>query len=509
MPTTRLSLGLIVVALGVASTSARAAPYTLVARYSDGAPDHWRRLTPTADQQIPDSGTGWALADFAVRFPSAPFGLLPAQAFGAFRVEVQHGDSDAEGIDVPLTGLGAGGEFRVDSWHDAALNDETSISVRVTVRATIGDAMMCALEAAYREREGKARGAAAARVAADTAAGAAFKDGKAPALALASNATAGELYASYCHATDWNAAAKLVGSTTAAELAAAQRVELYQRLRPGLADLFLPWAKLSSESPTVIETLRFSVFRTGGIFTAYEHTSDGVRELSTTVDLDSNISFFGPKDSGWCPLFEKAPFRYVLAIDGGAEPQVEVTPTRIERCELLLEVDLQKLKDKPTTVRAMYRLDGTDELVLYEKGFVPREVGLVWTAPVLSEVRALMNGWNRDQLRAQSSVPLSWAIGLDGAADGVAVTLPFTISYATRATPELPRIVAFYPHLSVLLTQEDDDATPVTYAAGFGLAFYKSLYFSYAFGFEGAQAGNHFLLFGLSIDGLTNLKPTP
>jgi hypothetical protein len=496
---------LTVVALAASPAAAR--PYSIVARYT--APDGEKPpiVTLTDRALIPADAIGNTLEDFAISLPDDPFGLFPARAFeevvvSVANVEDRGGDDAAASEPVPSAILEQGGAHRVAVWDPASLADATVVRLEVSVRATLSDEFLCAIESAVRERDGTARGA--------TSTAGFYGRSRAPSRSLELRDKKTEILATYCDTVDWSAVAADKGRSEKAtpdELEKRHRAALFARIKPDVETFFQPWAQLDADAPNVTEHVSFSVFRPGGMFEAYEYNPAGARELSTMVDVDSKIAFYGPKDSGWCPPFQRAPFRYALKIDGSTEAEIAITPQMRGTCELLLDVALDKLKEKTVVVTTTFDADDGKRLVLYRVAFVPRELGLVWTAPVVSEIRAITQGWNRDQLRAQSAVPLSWAVGLGKASDGVAVTLPFTISYASRSAPDLPRIVAFYPHLSALLTKSDGDSTPVTYAAGLGVAFFNSVYLSYAFGFEGTQSGKHFLLFGARIDGLTNFVP--
>jgi hypothetical protein len=65
-----------------------------------------------------------------------------------------------------------------------------------------------------------------------------------------------------------------------------------------------------------------------------------------------------------------------------------------------------------------------------------------------------------------------------------------------------------FPHISVLIMENDAGDDPVTYTAGVGVGLLNSFYFSWSAAFAGSHRGDHFLLIGLDIKDLAGVfKP--
>lgn len=490
--------------LGLA-TVAEARPYTVVAHYGPTANDAKTTLTLAPDIAIPESATDRELRELAIHFEKKPFGLLPVEAFASFAADVSvDGEPCSKPID--LAKIEAGGDFPICGWRPGRSVDSGVLHVVVTVKATLAKDMLCALEARKREKDGKPppAGVAGAKVV--------YADGG-PARILKHGDQL--LVASFCREVTWSnvdADADALAAwdvTSKAGLEEAQTKALFALLEPDIKGFFARWATFDPEEPgTVVETFSFDVFRTGEIFGAYESGPDGQVPLSNVVDVESDISFSSSYESGYCPDTQHLPFHYTVGVVGNDDAAVAITPKPMEHCEFVLPLDLTKLAGKRLRVRALYDVDGGQTMVLYEREFTAHTLGFSWSAPVVTEVRAVANGWSKDEFRAQSSLPLSWAIGLGNAGNGVALTIPAKITYATRKNPNLSEMFSFYPHLSVIVTESDEGKTPVTLAAGVGFSLVNSFFFSYGLGFSGTHDGDHFVLIGLDIKDLAGLKPS-
>ncbi len=489
----------------VLTAQAMARPYSMVARYGDGAAASTANLTVEQGGEVPDVAKGVVLRDFALKFDLKPFGLFPSRAFEFFKAKVAGDGMSCAEANVNLAALENGGEAPVCRWSNAQGAGRDPVRVIIEVRARLTSEMLCAIELQYRDKNGKAP-TAAQRPNRD----AAFRGGEAPqqVLLFAPNR---ELFASFCRTTDWGAVVQRSEySRHAADpngLERQQRKKLFELIRPAVAGFFASWAEFDPDDPaTIVEKFELEVFRSGNMFLAYEYGPNGTEELSTVVDAESVVSFTVKSDPGTCARAQQAPFRYTVGEVGLESSVVTVKPKFRVGCQFDLPLDLKKFIGKKMIVRALFDVDGEVELALYELEFTPHILGFEWTLPVLSELRAAGQGWSKDEFRAQSSLPLSWALSLESDPRfGVAITVPWKISYATRESPDLPKIFSVYPHLSVIVMESDSGATPVSFATGLGLSVVNSFHFSWGVSFSGPHRGDHFLLLGIDIKDLSDV----
>lgn len=489
----------------VPTAQAMARPYSIVARYGDGAAASTANLTVEQGGEVPDVAKGVVLRDFALKFDLKPFGLFPSRAFEFFKAKVAGEGMSCAEANVNLAALENGGEVPICRWSNAQGAGRDPVRVIIEVRARLTSEMLCAIELQHRDKNGKAP-TAAQRPNRD----AAFQGGEAPQQVLLFDTTR-ELFASFCRTTDWGAVVQrseyLRHAADPNGLERQQRKKLFELIRPAVAGFFASWAEFDPDDPaTIVEKFELEVFRSGNMFLAYEYGPNGTEELSTVVDAESVVSFTVKSDPGTCARAQQAPFRYTVGEVGLESSVVTVKPKFRVGCQFDLPLDLKKFIGKKMIVRALFDVDGEVELALYELEFTPHILGFEWTLPVLSELRAAGQGWSKDEFRAQSSLPLSWAISLESDPRfGVAITVPWKISYATRESPDLPKIFSVYPHLSVIVMESDSGATPVSFATGLGLSVVNSFHFSWGVSFSGPHRGDHFLLLGIDIKDLSDV----
>ena len=502
---------IISIAVAVDTYPAIAGPFAVVARYGATTKDIKYSVTMQPGAEIPEGGTDAALQQIVLRFDKQTFGLLPTAAFESLTASIDIGGKACRPPAEPIKQLEKAGEVVICQWDRSRAANHGVIHAHVRVQAKLSTSVLCALETRYRELHGVDNPTNPTLLAGLRAL---YLDDNAVLPARRIMRGADPVYATYCgHRLDQRAFddekdRKAWGAEDAEGVEAKQKEYLLERLTPSIKTLF-PLAQFRDTAPSApSEDFDFAVFRAGEIFGAYESSPDGQIALSSVVDVDSDLSFSASHDSGYCPEIRKPPFRYTVGIVGDDKTVAEITPKPMERCEIVLPIELTKLHDKRLRVRALYETDGGERMPLYERELTAHALGFSWSAPVVSEIRAAVNGWSKDEFRAQSSLPLSWAVGLGNDTDnGIALTIPAKITYATRKNPNLAEMFAFYPHISVLVTDEDDGKTPVTFAAGVGFALVNSFYFSYALGVHGPHDGDHFILIGLDIKDLAGLKP--
>ena len=83
-----------------------------------------------------------------------------------------------------------------------------------------------------------------------------------------------------------------------------------------------------------------------------------------------------------------------------------------------------------------------------------------------------VQGMSLDDVSATSSVPVAYAVKLNGDADRsrLAVMFPWKLGYNPRSAPNLARYLTVFPHLSVLVGSGDGADVEVAFGAGVALA---------------------------------------
>ena len=137
------------------------------------------------------------------------------------------------------------------------------------------------------------------------------------------------------------------------------------------------------------------------------------------------------------------------------------------------DTDLRKLLNKEVTFRIAYKI-GDQEFDLLSSGPVTvRNLGVVQSFPVVSEVAALImkSPKTLDDVEVQSSIPLSYAVNLQGGPSRAAITFPWMIGVNTRALPNLADYIRIFPHVSLVFPGTSAaDKTQVAFGGGVALA---------------------------------------
>ncbi len=172
--------------------------------------------------------------------------------------------------------------------------------------------------------------------------------------------------------------------------------------------------------------------------------------------------------------------------------------------DALIKVALKDFLDREITLKAFVHL-GTQRVELIHTGkHTIRNLGLITTFPLVSEIAGLVGRFNEKDQEASSTIPVSWAFNVSpGATATLAVTLPWIIGYNPRSAPQLASFIAGFAHLTLLMTE----AGPRP-AAGLGISVARFFQFSWAVGPDAAMSGqaSHYLLVGLSIPDIAKLN---
>ena len=259
----------------------------------------------------------------------------------------------------------------------------------------------------------------------------------------------------------------------------------------------------------VRDQISFSILDAGQLFeVTEENRTVGPGEV-TLMDSGSRVAIrVDPKAAVGCPSLKDVKLAFRLRKKDGAP--VGVGGNFREKCKVVLNAKLADYLDHEVTLTVAYALpeppSGTTgdklELIVWETSFEVRNLGWVWSAPVVSEIVTAAKKRSKDDLKALSSMPLSVAIG--GGKERAAITFPFKLGYNPASAPQLERVISGFAHLSVLFDPADDETLDNTvFAAGAGVDLFETFYFSW--GVELGSPHSHLFLVGVSIPDIADL----
>jgi hypothetical protein len=169
--------------------------------------------------------------------------------------------------------------------------------------------------------------------------------------------------------------------------------------------------------------------------------------------------------------------------------------------------DLTKYLGQKLSFTVYYAVDGDTRLELLGNNYYAEveDLGLVTTAPVISDILASAKASSPKDVQLQSSVPVSWAINLSHSELAhAAITFPWMLGFNTRAAPRLADYVKVFPAASVIFPLEGGSEIGVTRLAfGGGVALANAFTFSAAATVQDTPQA--FFLIGVSVPDLVKL----
>jgi hypothetical protein len=226
--------------------------------------------------------------------------------------------------------------------------------------------------------------------------------------------------------------------------------------------------------------------------------------IGKIVDKNSTLEADFSSLLDQCSFAVSPPYSLLLVTtDEKKNPILIKTPVNVSTpCRPVLDVKWSDYLGKEIRIQLVYQLPGQGGRVLVSESppFTVKELGLITTFPVVSEVITLATSANPKSLASTSSIPISWAMRLNNYSAGfTAVTFPWKLSFNTRDAPELAKNFAIYPHVSIIIPA---DGTKATYAVGGGISLAQ--FFNFAYGLY-PQDGSRYLLIGLSIQDIVKV----
>ncbi len=221
----------------------------------------------------------------------------------------------------------------------------------------------------------------------------------------------------------------------------------------------------------------------------------GNTDQATTLRLDldeSNASDL------MCGLLASPPYLVVLFVidDKGAYTAIKPA-TKGPACSPQIDVKLSDYLGKKLKVGLVYQMPGRDGRVIVSETdtFTVRQLGLIATLPIASEIYAARKATSLSAINATSSIPVSWAIRTTGETAGrhAAVTFPAKLGLNTRRLPELFKYFAIYGHVSFVFPVDKEGEGTLTLGVGASLVQFLNI------GYAWAENGDEYVLLGLSV----------
>ncbi|MFT3697712.1 MAG: hypothetical protein QM831_31525 [Kofleriaceae bacterium] len=264
-------------------------------------------------------------------------------------------------------------------------------------------------------------------------------------------------------------------------------------------DLVIPRFSGDPAKIVIRDTTNFSIVTTANV-AINEITPDGPQAIGTIIDQDSSIQV-DFSSYGMCGAMLSPPYSIaVIGADEKNNPVVMKAPHEGTPCKSSLTFKWSDYLGKTLHIELQYQLPGIGGTVVVAASnkFTVRQLGLIATLPVYSEIVAVKKAKTASDLTLTSSIPISWAIRLNQGLSGkyAAVTFPWKLSYNPRAAPELAKYLSIYPHVTIIFPTDDDTATTTTFAVGLGISVAQV--FNFAYGFAPTDTSSY-LLIGLSV----------
>jgi hypothetical protein len=326
---------------------------------------------------------------------------------------------------------------------------------------------------------------------------------------------------------DWAAVASAGAKENVTDVAAADAA--HARHKDGLANLIVDSLNASGAASDV-RLEKHDGDRLPNVYAYLEHnvavlmdTSDLVLEevgngqaipLPTIVDDDSQVVLNVQPKSHFCAA--------VAGCNTVFGSKLKVLMTYVDKDKKVVETtgsltsngngwvvapDLTKYLKQKLSFTIYYAADGDSRLELLGNNYYAQveNLGLVMSAPLVSDIMAAAKANGPSDVKLQSSVPVSWAINLSHSELAhAAITFPWMLGFNTRSAPRLADYLKIFPAASVIFPLESDTKLKVTRLAfGGGIALANAFTFSGAATVEGTPEA--FFLIGVSVPDLVKL----
>lgn len=263
----------------------------------------------------------------------------------------------------------------------------------------------------------------------------------------------------------------------------------------------------------VKDALSLSIVKSVGSLLLVEEAGGAVQPLADLIDQDAEVAL--RLSYPHCYQFPygsimKSPWVFELEVPDGKDGKTRKAKVDLgfqDGCTRKLLVPWKDYLNQRVTFRVIYRVPERADIVVFNDSFNVYNLGLITTAPVITEIVSAAQKASPRDVEATSSIPVSFALPISpNRSASVAVTFPFTLSFNTRTFPNLAEYFAVAPSVSLIAgnasTSSAEEDANVRLALGVGVNLARAFHFGYAWA---PSDGGRYILLGISIPDLLPL----
>ncbi|MBN9681582.1 MULTISPECIES: hypothetical protein [unclassified Corallococcus] len=263
----------------------------------------------------------------------------------------------------------------------------------------------------------------------------------------------------------------------------------------------------------VKDALTLSIVKSVGSLLLVEEAGGTVQPLADLIDQDAEVAL--RLSYPHCYQFPygsimKSPWVFELEVPDGKDGKTRKAKVDLgfqDGCTRKLLVPWKDYLNQRVTFRVIYRVPERADIVVFNDSFNVYNLGLITTAPIITEIVSAAQKASPRDVEATSSIPVSFALPISpNRSASVAVTFPFTVSFNTRTFPNLAEYFAVAPSISLVAgsasTSSEEEEANVRLALGIGVNLARAFHFGYAWA---PSDGGRYVLLGISIPDLLPL----
>ncbi|RKH43795.1 hypothetical protein D7X12_12395 [Corallococcus sicarius] len=265
----------------------------------------------------------------------------------------------------------------------------------------------------------------------------------------------------------------------------------------------------------VKDSLTLSIVKSVGSLLLVEEAGGTVEPLADLIDQDAEVALrLGYPHCYQFPYgaIMKSPWVFELEVPDGKDGKTRKTKVELgfeTGCSRKLLVPWKDYLNRRVTFRVIYRVPERADIVVFNDSFNVYNLGLITTAPIITEIVSATQEASPRDVEATSSIPVSFALPISpNRSASVAVTFPFTLSFNTRTFPNLAEYFAVAPSISLVAgsasaaSSSTENEPNVRLALGVGVNLARAFHFGYAWA---PSDGGRYVLLGISIPELLPL----
>ncbi|MBZ4334696.1 hypothetical protein [Corallococcus sp. AS-1-12] len=263
----------------------------------------------------------------------------------------------------------------------------------------------------------------------------------------------------------------------------------------------------------VKDSLSLAIVKSVGSLLLVEEAGGAVQPLADLIDQDAEVALrLGYPHCYQFPYgsIMKSPWVFELEVPDGKDGKTRKAKVDLgfqDGCTRKLLVPWKDYLNQRVTFRVIYRVPERADIVVFNDSFNVYNLGLITTAPIITEIVSAAQKASPRDVEATSSIPVSFALPVSpNRSASVAVTFPFTVSFNTRTFPNLAEYFAVAPSISLVAgsasTSSGEEDANVRLALGVGVNLARAFHFGYAWA---PSDGGRYVLLGISIPDLLPL----